>query len=171
MVLIAVILPNQCGCAIMNANVEFINAFVKGAIHVLKTMAFTEAKAGKPYLKADQAANGDVSGIIGMTGESEGSMSISFSESSICAIVSSMFGETFDKINEDVKDAVGELTNMICGDARRELEEKGFMVKGAIPTVITGYNHSVKHISSIPVVAIPFTISAGNFVLEISLAM
>ena len=155
----------------MNANVVFINAFIKSVIHVLKTMAFTDAKVGKPYLKTDNIASGDVSGIIGMTGEREGSMSISFTETSICAVVSNMFGEQFDKINDEIEDAVGELTNMICGDARRELEEKGFVIKGAIPSVITGHNHSIKHISHDPSVAVPFTIPAGNFVLEISLSM
>lgn len=152
-------------------NAEYINSFVRATVHVLKTMAFTEARPGKPYLKQDNNANGDVSGIIGMTGETEGSLSLSFSESSICAIVSSMFGEPFEKINEDVKDAVGELTNMICGDARRELEEKGYLLKGAIPTVITGHNHSIKHISNDPVIAIPFSTNAGKFVLELSLSI
>lgn len=53
-------------------------------------MAFTEATAGKPYLKKDGPAGGDISGIIGITGETEGSMSISFSEGCICHIVSNM---------------------------------------------------------------------------------
>lgn len=153
----------------MNVNVEVINSFVRATVHVLKTMAFTEAMAGKPYIKADHTASGDVSGVIGMTGEKESSMSLTFTAASICSIVSSMFGEAFDKIDDDVKDAVGELTNMICGDARRELEEKGYLVKGAIPTVITGHDHSIKHMSNDPVIAIPFRISAGTFVLELCL--
>ncbi len=154
----------------MNINVEFINSFVRSTVHVLKTMAFTEARAGKPYIKTNGEASGDVSGIIGMTGEHEGSMSLSFTAACICAIVSSMFGEPFENINDDVKDAVGELTNMICGDARRELEEKGYLIKGAIPSVVTGNNHHIKHVSNDPVIAIPFATGTGSFVLELSLS-
>lgn len=73
-------------------------------------MAFTEATAGKPYLKKDVPAGGDISDIIGITGETEGSMSISFSKGCICHIVSNMFGETITQINKEVEDAVGEIT-------------------------------------------------------------
>ena len=137
----------------------------------MKTMAFTEARPGKPYAKVDHAANGVVSGIIGMTGASEGSMSLSFSAECILAIVGSMFGEPIDTINEEIEDAVGELTNMICGDARRQLEEDGVVLKGAIPTVVTGPDHHIKHITSNQVIAIPFKTDAGGFVLEVSLAL
>jgi chemotaxis protein CheX len=60
---------------------------------------------------------------------------------------------------------------MICGNARRDLEAKGHLIKGAIPTVIAGKNHTVKHISNDKVVAIPFSSDAGNFVLEISFTL
>ncbi|MDR1397627.1 MAG: chemotaxis protein CheX [Desulfarculales bacterium] len=148
-----------------------INAFIRSAVTVLKTMAFTEAKPGKPYNKTDHAGGGDVSGIIGMTGPSDGSMSISFTRECILNIVSSMFGEQMGEINEEVEDAVGEITNMICGDARRQLEEKGITIKGAIPTVITGPGHVVKHITNNPVIAIPFRTERGTFALEISLEL
>jgi chemotaxis protein CheX len=148
-----------------------INSFVAAVVKVLKTMAFTETKPGKAYLKTGREATGDVSGVIGMTGKREGSMSISFDESTICTIVSKMFGESITTINEEVADAVGELTNMICGDARRTLEGEGHIIKGAIPTVIAGKDHTIKHISNDPVIAIPFTSDAGKFMMEISLNM
>ena len=46
-------------------DVRFINAFLDGTINVLKTMAFVTPRAGKPFLKKDDTAAGDVSGIIG----------------------------------------------------------------------------------------------------------
>lgn len=48
---------------------KFINPFLEGTISVLKTMAFVEPQAGKPYLKKDNSATGDVSAIIGLTGD------------------------------------------------------------------------------------------------------
>ena len=55
--------------------VEYINPFLNATTNVLKTMAFTEAKPGKPYRKDDEAATGDITGIIGITGATEGSLS------------------------------------------------------------------------------------------------
>lgn len=148
-------------------NVEYINPFLKATANVLKTMAFTEATPGKPYLKKEAAAGGDISGVIGITGETEGSLSVSFSESCICHIVSNMFGEPVESINQEVEDAVGELTNMISGDARRELAEKGIVLKSAIPTVISGKNHTVKHMANGPAIAIPFETPGGSFLVEV----
>jgi chemotaxis protein CheX len=147
--------------------VEYINPFLRATQHVLKTMAFTDAIAGKPYVKKDEKAGGDVSGIIGITGETDGSLSISFTESCICFIVSNMFGETITALNTEVEDAVGEITNMISGDARRELAEQGMVLQGAIPTVVSGKNHSVKHMAKGPSIAIPFSTKAGHFVVEV----
>ena len=62
-------------------NVEFINPFLSSLINVLSTMAQTELKPGKPRIKTDEVACGDVSGLIGMVGaQPRGSFSITFDE-------------------------------------------------------------------------------------------
>jgi chemotaxis protein CheX len=93
-------------------DVRFINPFLDATENVLRTMAFVEPKVGKPYLKKDNAAKGDISGIIGLTGDLRGSLGLSFSEACIVRIVSNMLGESLTGIDNDVKDAVGEITNM-----------------------------------------------------------
>lgn len=150
-------------------DVTLINPFIEATLHVLSSLAFTEARAGKPYLKNDSLAQGDVSGIVGLTGETSGTLSVSFSEQSILAIVSSMFGEPVNKIDEEVKDAVGEILNIVSGQARQKLEMKGRILKGAIPTVITGKNHTISHITKHPIIAIPFDTDNGTFTIEVCL--
>lgn len=149
-------------------NAKIINPFLEAAVNVLKTMAMIEPTPGKPYLKKDVVATGDVSGIIGITGDAQGSMSISFSESCISAIVSNLFGMTVSGIDDDVRDAVGELTNMICGDARRRLESQNISLQAGTPTVVAGKNHSITHIHNGPCLAIPFNTPAGDFVIEVA---
>ena len=148
-------------------NEQFINPFLNATINVLKIMAFIEAKAGEPFLKEDQNAVGDVSGIVGITGDAEGTLSITFSASCIKKIVYNMLGEEPKEINDDVKDAVGEITNMISGDARRKLSERGEILHAAIPSVISGSSHSIKHISNGSCIAIPFDTEAGPFMVEV----
>ena len=146
---------------------EFINPFLEATMSVLKTMAFLEPIPGNPYIKKGGAASGDISGIVGITGEAEGSLCLSFSKGCILFIISKMLGEEQKEINEDVKDAVGELTNMISGDSRRRLQEIGHSFQGAIPSVISGPGHEVKHITRGPILSIPFTTQAGNFIVEV----
>jgi len=151
----------------MNMDVKMINPFINATVNVLETMAFTKVRAGNPYLKKDQVAQGDVSGVIGLMGKVSGTISVSFTEKSILSIVSSMLGEEIKELNEEIKDAVGEITNMISGQARLKLEEVGRSLKAAIPTVIMGKDHSIIHITSSPIIAIPFSTDNGEFTIEV----
>ncbi|MEI7671274.1 MAG: chemotaxis protein CheX [Deltaproteobacteria bacterium] len=151
-------------------DVKIINAFLDGTITVLKMMAFVEPKAGAPYLKKDDVAHGDISAIIGMTGAARGSLALSFSEASILKIVSNMLGEEISEINGDIQDAVGEITNMVSGAARKNLEAVGLIVTAAIPTVVSGKNHSIIHVMGGPSIIIPFEIDAGAFVVDVCLS-
>jgi chemotaxis protein CheX len=146
---------------------KVVNPFIEATLNVLETMASTKAEAGKPYLKEDQVARGDVSAILGLTGEAKGTISVSFSEKSILSIVSNMFGEEMKELNEEIEDAVGEITNMISGQARKKLEEQGKSFKAAIPTVIMGKNHTITHITKHPIIAIPFNTDNGEFTIEL----
>jgi len=148
-------------------DVEYINPFLNGTLEVLKTMASFQPVPGKPYVKKDDLAHGDVSGIIGITGDAIGSLAISFSESCICNVVGRMLGETFTVINHDVLDAVGELTNMISGVSRTQMEKKGMTVFAAIPSVVFGANHTINHILKSPSIVIPFTSPSGPFFVDV----
>jgi chemotaxis protein CheX len=148
-------------------DVKFINPFLEGTIEVLKTMAFVDPRPGKPYLKKHNLAKGDVSGIIGITGTIKGSLALSFSTGSILKIVSNMLGEEMTSINGDIRDAVGELTNMVSGAARKKIEEMGFSLSASIPTVVSGQEHSIMHVLGGPSVVIPFETDGGPFVVDV----
>ncbi len=148
-------------------DVKLVNPFINATINVLETMAFITVNAGKPYLKKDNVAVGDVSGVLGLTGVANGTIAVTFEEQCILTVVSNMFGETMSELNSEIADAVGELTNMISGQARRELEEMGKVFKAAIPSVVTGHNHSIRHYTEGPKIAIPFTTDKGDFTIEV----
>ena len=126
----------------MNDTIKGIIAqFVDATTSVLQTMAMTEAKAGTPFVKQDASAKGDITGVIGFSnpkGKSRGTMSLTFAAATALGIVSAMIYEEQTEINDAVTDAVGELTNMISGQARKGLVGMGMIFEGAIPSVITG---------------------------------
>ena len=80
-----------------------------------------------------------------------------------------MFGEEMKEINNEITDAVGELANMISGQARKELEEIGKVFHGAIPSVITGKNHKLVPMTKGNKVVIPFKTDSGSFTVEVAL--
>jgi len=155
----------------MIMDVKFINPFLEGTISVLKTMAMIDPIAGKPYLKKGNQAKGDVSGIIGFTGAARGSLAISFSESCIIKIVSNMLGESHGEINGEVRDAVGEITNMISCVARKKLESQGYNISAAIPTIVSGKDHAILHVLGGASIIIPFETVNGPFSVDVCLDM
>ena len=150
-------------------DVKFINPFIYGTIEVMEKMAFFKPEAGKPYAKVDDTACGDISGIIGMTGDATGSLALSFSETCIMGICEKMLGEKHTEINRAVLDTVGELTNIISGASRKMMEKDDLKVIAAIPTIVFGRAHTVRHVIKGPSIVIPFKTQFGEFVIDVCL--
>jgi chemotaxis protein CheX len=148
-------------------NADFINPFITALMNVMQTMAQTELVPGKPKKKSDDQAKGDISGLIGMVGEKvQGSMSISFDEGLALEIMYKMLGEKPGVIDVDVQDMVGEITNMICGGAKNELDQKGYDFGMATPIVVSGKNHTINHQVTGKKMVMPFSHVTGNLYLE-----
>lgn len=147
-------------------DVELAKPFIKAATDVLATMAFITPKAGKPFVKKNNVAQGDVTGLVGITGDGVGSVSISFARPLAVAIVKNMLGDEVEDILQDVKDAVGEIVNMVSGQARAGLVQQGYTFQGSTPTVIMGDNHTISHVARSPIMAIPFSTDHGDFTIE-----
>jgi chemotaxis protein CheX len=150
----------------MNEGIETAKDFIRATVDILKTMAGMEAKAGVPFVKKDRTAEGDVSAVIGVTGDRTGTISVSFSRACALALVQGMLGDSVEDIVRDTQDAVGEVTNMVSGQARASLAAKGITMQGSTPSVIMGVGHRISHQSGRPVMAIPFTTEAGDFTVE-----
>ncbi|KFZ38844.1 chemotaxis protein CheX [Shewanella mangrovi] len=149
-------------------NVDFINPFLTALLNVTTTMASLQLTPGKPRIKADNYAKGDVSGLIGMVGpQTRGSLSITFEQGLILEIMQKMLGENPGKINEEVADLVGELTNMVTGGAKKLLSEKGYEFDMATPVVVSGPGHTISHIANGKKILMPFASPFGTAYIEI----
>jgi len=62
---------------------------------------------------------------------------------------------------------VGEITNMISGQARQQLEQMNKSMQAAIPTVVTGKEHQISYLENRPIMAIPFKTDHGEFTIEV----
>lgn len=150
----------------------FINPFLDATLRVLEVQASVEATPGKIALKKnDNDFPADISGIIGIVSDNfNGSVVISFPEQTFLKIISKMLGEDYTSINKDILDGAGEITNMIFGQAKITLNEKGYGIKTALPSVVHGKNHTLSSQTNGPIVVIPFESQVGNFHVEICLS-
>jgi len=156
---------------VQQVDVNIVNPFVSATADVMETMAGITTTRKSLFLKKDRRMFGDVSGVIGLSGEAVGSAVISFPESLAKKIVGKMLSEEPDKIPvEDVRDGVGECINMIAGGAKAALSNTKYHFRLSIPTVVEGHGHEISHRKSTPCIVVVFDAKGDEFALQISLA-
>ncbi|MFN8389448.1 MAG: chemotaxis protein CheX [Bdellovibrionota bacterium] len=150
--------------------VEYINPFLDAAMNVIKTMTAIDVQAGKPALKTNNLTFGDVSGVIGLAGTNvSGNLVVSFEKNCILKIVNTMLCADYTELTDDIVDAVGEITNMICGNTKRDLSALGISIQMATPMIIRGQNIEISQLSKAPVITIPFKTPNGMFTVDANL--
>ncbi len=150
-------------------NVEYINPFISATLQTLEVMAGLRPKRGSPFAKADMVAKGEISGVIGLAGDhTVGSVAITFSEVLARRLYENMVGEPAATITREVKDAVGEVANMIAGGAKAVLSQAGHSFRIAIPAIVVGKDHMIDHKGGLPCLVVPFQLESETFWLEVS---
>lgn len=105
--------------------------------------------------------------VIGLAGETVGAVVLSFSRNTAIRIVSKFEGRTYTALGSEVIDGVGELINIIAGNAKEGLHD--FRIEISLPGVITGTTYEIHWPEAIPVVTIPFESEVGAFSVNVSL--
>lgn len=146
-----------------------IEAFVKGIQNTLKTMASTDVSYGKPFIESSFQMKGDVAAIVGLVAPPiQGNFIISFSKQGILQIYNNMLGENNTELTEPVKDAVGEIANMVYGSSKTFLNQSGHKFQMALPTVVLGEYFPAKDTQGVTLV-IPFSFAPDqNFFVQIT---
>jgi len=148
-------------------DVSYINPFITATTHAFKTMMNTEVHQGSPQLKKMPFPMYDVSGVIGLSGDAQGSVSLSFPMNVATKVVSKMLGTPIIENSDDMIDGIGELTNIVAGNAKGGLTQ--FKLSISLPNVIIGKDHIITEQRGCPTILLPFSSSLGAFAMEISL--
>ena len=147
-------------------NVAYINPFISATVACFKNMVFVDAKQGSPVVKKEPFPRYDISGIIGLSGGAQGSISLGFPLKSALDVVSKMVGAPITEAGVDLADAIGEIANIIAGFAKRDLV--GLNLSISLPNVIIS-SHVLSGLTGVPTIIVPFTSELGPFAMEISL--
>ncbi len=143
-------------------DVKYINPFIVATQSVFKTMLSIDVNLNKPVLKTARNTSGDVTGIMGLVGDRKGTITISFREKGAMFVFQTLIGDECTSVTPDVVDAIGELTNIISGQARKEFERAGINLKASIPMVVVGHDVEMNFITTIPIVQLPFDFTLKN---------
>ena len=110
-----------------------------------------------------------ITGMIGLAGTHKGILAVHIPYSVAKAITSSFLMMDVEKINEDVHDAVGEIANMLGGNVKTILSEKGRDINLSLPSTISGSQYSFQSDNEVEKVIINFDTGNGHFLVEMDL--
>ncbi len=148
---------------------RFVRSFIIGAKHVFKTMLDIELIDGKPFEKSTNRSTADVTGLMGFTGDRRGTMAFSMTTSGALVLYTRLLGDDEGAITPEIVDAMGEITNIISGQARKELEKEGLHLTAHVPMVFVGKSVEISLVTKGSIVTIPFTFSLDGRMEEMNL--
>ena len=146
---------------------QFINPFLESSTNLFREYLGIKVTNQPPRLLQDPYDLQEVSGIIGLAGDTSGAVVLSFSRETAMGIVGRFAGRTFTALSNEVLDGVGELVNIIAGNAKKDLAS--YRIAISIPGVIVGDSYRIRWPEGIPVIAIPFESDLGAFSVNVSL--
>ncbi len=148
---------------------EHINPFVESLANTFQTMLGCGVQRGDLILAKSSDNRYPISGVIGLSGKAVGTVVINLSEEVALKSASSLLMEEQTDVNEDVLDAVGELANMVAGQAKAKLEEYEMSV--SLPNIVTGEGHDIRFPSNAMPVCVPFETDFGPVCLEVAMEL
>lgn len=120
---------------------------------VVSTMTQIPIAKGEQEPEPHAFSISGLAGVVGLAGSLAANVHLVLTEKVARRLVAGMIG-TDDFGEADLRDAVGEITNMIAGGLKNRLDAKGFPLRLTVPTLLRG--------SDVQVTAKGFTFGSTN---------
>jgi len=110
-----------------------------------------------------------ITAMIGLAGTHRGVLAVHFPYSVAMAITSAFLMMDVEEMNDDVHDAMGEIANMLGGNVKTILSEKGRDIDLSMPSTISGSEYSFQSDNDVEKVIVRFGTEKGSFMVELDL--
>lgn len=148
--------------------VEHIQPFVSAAAFVLKQELNVDIERGELSIAETDYTTKEITVLIGVTGELEGTVLFGATEEMAMNIVYELTGERKVFYDETSESAIAELGNVISGRATALFEDQGVKCTISPPTVITGRGTIISSVNMTRLV-IPLRTPMGELDVAVSL--
>ncbi len=148
-------------------DVAYINPFIDAVKNVFDTMIDIPVTVGAPTIKKNPATEFEVSAIIGLSGPVSGCVSICLSKELALYLAGALLEDEFKEIDEDCTDAIGEIANMIIGNAKSNFPDENTSISP--PSVVLGKHKIATPSHFLPIVSIPCDAQKGKLVIDVAI--
>jgi chemotaxis protein CheX len=144
---------------------ENINPFVESVAETFENMLDCPVVTKKPIMDKDENGSPDIIGLIGLSGTAQGIVALRLPVKTALAVISRMVGVEFRGVDSSIIDGVGELVNIIAGNAKAKFQ--GHAIALSLPTVVRGSIYRLTNLGDTVWLTIPFESSLGEFSLSV----
>ncbi len=150
---------------------ELLEPFIDSTLLTLKEMAQAKVEATSVYRKLGYRIYGDYSALVSITTQSEGTLIMTFPTATAQELAKRVLAPLGVDVTEElVQSVIGEITNILVGQAKGRLSETSFRFTMSVPTVVAGPHHEIKYKQGLPCLVTSFTGDIGDFALQVCLA-
>ena len=150
---------------------ELVQAIRSATDEVFSTMLNLRVIPGEVFEEKEESVpSSGVVSLIGLAGSWVGSGSLACSASCASKIASALLMTTYSAIDEDVLDAVAEVTNMIIGNVKTALESRLGSMGLSTPTVIYGRNFQTRSSGNQKWTVVPFALGEERMCVQVCIA-
>ena len=155
----------------MNLSEIIETSISQSVVQIFSTMLGVEIDQGGCGIESGSPeANDGVVSLIGIAGTWVGTGSITCSPVLACRICSQLLMTESSAVDEEVLDAVAELTNMVVGNVKTDLENHLGPLGLSIPTVVYGRNFKTKSAGHAEWIVVRFAWEGEPLVVKLCLA-
>jgi chemotaxis protein CheX len=157
----------------MTPDHDHLVKIVRDSMHdVFSTMLNNiELEQVDAYVDGGAPPTGDgILAFVGLAGSWAGTGSVACSAAFACKMSSQFLMTEYQSVDEEVLDAVAEVTNMIIGNVKTRREEDLVPMGLSIPTVIWGRNFTSRTVGSYEWSVVPFMAGKERIEVQIFLA-
>ena len=148
------------------AILDVVDELVLGTKDVFSTMLMMDLEAVESSDRPEDII-ANVSGMIGLGGDLRGMLSVHCPAEAAKEITGALIGMEVAELDDDVKDAIGEIANMVAGNIKISFDRAGIAVELAIPSSIIGKSFRICGFSGATRCLVKFSTPACVFWVEL----
>jgi chemotaxis protein CheX len=145
---------------------ELEKKVIAATLDVFDTMVMLETVPEAP-LDRGAAISCNISGMLGLAGDLRGMLTVHCPGNLAKEITARLLGEDDDVSEEDVRDAIAEIVNMIAGGIKTAFITEGKMLELSVPTTVSGNSYSVRSAWNATHIIIPFRVGEERLWTEL----
>jgi chemotaxis protein CheX len=147
---------------------KYIAPVIAAVQNVFATMIQLPVVPGKQFFKKEKRPTTEVVSTITLSGPVTGFVCLGLSKNLAFVLASRLLDCQIGEANAECIDAIGELTNMIAGNAKSEFPDEGIAI--SVPAVIFGASSAVFPFT-VPVISIPFQTQGEELLVDMGLLL